>query len=148
MEHASTHRMIPVTDHIRLDPEEFELSFVRASGPGGQNVNKVSSAVQLRFDAARSQSLPPDVRQRVIALAGRKANQRGIIVIEAKRFRHQVRNREDAIQRLVELIARAAKVEPPRRPSKPTKASIKNRLVAKKRRGTVKQMRRGPDEKD
>lgn len=140
--------MIPITDHIDLDPEELEFSFVRASGPGGQNVNKVSSAVQLRFNAAESQSLPPHVRSRVIALAGRRANRQGIIVIEAKRFRHQTRNREDAIERLVDLIVEATKVSRPRRKSKPSKTSVKKRLNEKKRRGTVKQLRRGPGEMD
>ncbi|NKB44891.1 MAG: aminoacyl-tRNA hydrolase [Alphaproteobacteria bacterium] len=140
--------MIAITDHITLDPEELEFSFVRASGPGGQNVNKVSSAVQLRFNAATSQSLPPHIRTRIIALAGRRANRHGVIVIEAKRFRHQTRNREDAIERLVALIVEATKIYRPRRASKPPKTSVKKRLNEKKHRGTVKQLRRGPGDMD
>ncbi|MBT4739655.1 MAG: aminoacyl-tRNA hydrolase [Rhodospirillaceae bacterium] len=140
--------MIAITDHINLDPGELEFSFVRASGPGGQNVNKVSSAVQLRFNAAASPSLPPHVRSRVVTLAGRRANRHGIIVIEAKRFRHQTRNREDALDRLVALIVDASKITRPRRASKPSKTSKKKRLNEKKRRGTVKQLRRGPGDMD
>ncbi|MDG2242349.1 MAG: alternative ribosome rescue aminoacyl-tRNA hydrolase ArfB [Rhodospirillaceae bacterium] len=140
--------MISITDHITLDPEELEFSFVRASGPGGQNVNKVSSAVQLRFNAAESPSLPPDVRSRVISLAGRRANRQGIIVIEAKRFRHQTRNREDALNRLVALIVKATQVGRPRRPGKPPKSSRTKRLNEKKRRGSVKQLRKGPGTMD
>jgi len=140
--------MISITDHITLDPEELEFSFVRASGPGGQNVNKVSSAVQLRFNAAESPSLPPDVRSRVISLAGRRANRQGIIVIEAKRFRHQTRNREDALNRLVALIVKATLVGRPRRPGKPPKSSRTKRLNEKKRRGSVKQLRKGPGTMD
>ncbi len=140
--------MISITDHITLDPEELEFSFVRASGPGGQNVNKVSSAVQLRFNAAESPSLPPDVRSRVISLAGRRTNRQGIIVIEAKRFRHQTRNREDALERLVALIVKATQIDRPRRAGKPPKSSRTKRLNEKKRRGTVKQLRKGPGAMD
>lgn len=140
--------MIAITDHINLDPEELEFSFVKASGPGGQNVNKVSSAVQLRFNATESQSLPTHVRTKAVTLAGRRANQHGIIVIEAKRFRNQARNREDAIDRLVALLVEAAKIDRPRRASKPPKTSRKKRLNEKKRRGTVKQLRRGPRDTD
>ena len=140
--------MISITDHITLDPEELEFSFVRASGPGGQNVNKVSSAVQLRFNAAESPSLPPDVRSRVISLAGRRANRQGVVVIEAKRFRHQTRNREDALERLVTLIVKAAQINRPRRAGMPPKSSRTKRLNEKKRRGTVKQLRRGPSDMD
>ena len=136
--------MIHVTDNIVLDPRELEFSFIRASGPGGQNVNKVSSAVQLRFDVAASSSLAAEVKRRLISLAGRKATRKGVIVIEAKRFRHQERNREDAVQRLVGLIAAAARVEKPRRKSKPTIAATRQRLNAKKRRGEVKKLRRRP----
>jgi ribosome-associated protein len=140
--------MISITDHITLDSEELEFSFVRASGPGGQNVNKVSSAVQLRFNAAESPSLPPDVRSRVISLAGRRTNRQGIIVIEAKRFRHQTRNREDALERLVALIVKATQIDRPRRAGKPPKSSRTKRLNEKKRRGTVKQLRKGPGAMD
>jgi ribosome-associated protein len=140
--------MISITDHITLDSEELEFSFVRASGPGGQNVNKVSSAVQLRFNAAESPSLPPDGRSRVISLAGRRTNRQGIIVIEAKRFRHQTRNREDALERLVALIVKATQIDRPRRAGKPPKSSRTKRLNEKKRRGTVKQLRKGPGAMD
>jgi ribosome-associated protein len=136
--------MISVTDHISLDPEELEFSFIRASGPGGQNVNKVSSAVQLRFNAALSPSLPPNIKQRVISLAGQKATRDGVIVIEAKRYRHQVRNREDALDRLIALISDASTIDRPRRKGRPTKNSVKKRLNEKKKRGTVKQLRQGP----
>ncbi len=136
--------MISVTDHISLDPEELEFSFIRASGPGGQNVNKVSSAVQLRFNAALSPSLPPNIKQRVISLAGQKATRDGVIVIEAKRYRHQVRNREDALDRLTALISDASTIDRPRRKGRPTKNSVKKRLNEKKKRGTVKQLRQGP----
>jgi len=136
--------MISVTEHISLDPEELEFSFIRASGPGGQNINKVSSAVQLRFNAETSPSLPPDIKQRVISLAGQKATRHGVIVIEAKRYRQQVRNREDALDRLIALITDASIIDRPRRKGRPTKNSVKRRLNEKKKRGTVKQLRRGP----
>ncbi len=140
--------MIYVTDQIQLDPSELEISFIRASGPGGQNVNKVSSAVQLRFDALHSKCLPPSVRHRLLALAGTRANQHGVIVIEAKRYRHQTRNREDAIERLVALISSATHVDPPRRKSKPSRASVKRHQATKKQRGTLKKLRRGPGQDD
>lgn len=140
--------MIPVTSHISLNPDELTFSFIRASGPGGQNVNKVASAVQLRFDAAQSPSLPAEVRHRLIDQAGRKATRDGVIVIEAKRFRHQTRNREDAVDRLVAMIVDAAKTPLRRRPSKPTRTSVANRLRTKKQRSTVKKLRRGPGSED
>jgi len=134
--------MIPVTRTISLNENEIGLHFVRSSGPGGQNVNKVATAVQLRFDVGNSPSLPGDVRTRLIRLAGRRITQDGILIIEARQFRTQEGNREDAIERLVELI-RAAAVRPkPRRKTKPSRAAKERRIEGKKRRGEVKKMRR------
>ncbi|QRG08008.1 aminoacyl-tRNA hydrolase [Xanthobacter dioxanivorans] len=134
--------MIEITSRIAIPEDEIELVFVRASGPGGQNVNKVSSAVQLRFDAAGSAHLPEGVKNRLVRLAGRRMTQDGVIVIQAQRFRTQERNREDAISRLVELIRSATVVAPVRRPTRPTLASKERRLASKERRGQVKSLRR------
>ena len=137
--------MIEITDTVALDENELEFSFIRASGPGGQNVNKVSSAVQMRFDARRSPSLPNSVSIRLQKLAGARLTQDGVIVITAARHRTQERNRADAIDRLVELIAKAA-VEPViRRPTRPTKASKQRRLEGKAQRGGVKALRGKPN---
>jgi ribosome-associated protein len=140
--------MIRISDTIAIPPDELEFSFIRASGPGGQNVNKVASAAQLRFDAANSPSLPGDVKQRLIRLAGRRATRDGVIVIEAKRFRHQARNREDAVARLTALVEQALIINKPRRPSRPKAGAVQRRLNAKKQRGTVKKLRRGPGAED
>src|SRR5262252_6241571 len=115
--------MIPVTIKIALDEREITESFVRASGPGGQNVNKVASAVQLRFDIRRSPSLPQPVRERLERLAGTRVTQDGVLVITAQRFRSQERNRKDALDRLVAVIRRAATPPPPRRPTRPGAAA-------------------------
>ncbi len=137
--------MIEVTDGISLDENELEFSFIRASGPGGQNVNKVSSAVQMRFDARRSPSLGNDVSTRLQKLAGSRLTLDGVIVITAARHRTQERNRADAIERLVGLIQKAA-IEPvKRRPTRPTKASKQRRLEAKTQRGGVKALRGKPN---
>jgi ribosome-associated protein len=133
--------MIRVNAWIELDEREIQEEFVRASGPGGQNVNKVSSAVQLRFDVARSPSLPEPVRTRLIVLAGRRLTQDGVLVLSAERYRSQRRNRDDALERLIELIREACEVDKPRRPTRPTLASKKRRLDGKQRRGETKKLR-------
>jgi ribosome-associated protein len=130
--------MIRINHQIAIQEREIELQFIRASGPGGQNVNKVSTAVQLRFDVAHSPSLPEDVRVRLMKLAGNRLTNEGELLIEAKRHRTQERNRQDAITRLVELIRRATEKPKPRIATKPTKASKKRRLDAKSRRGETK----------
>ncbi|MEJ2625177.1 MAG: alternative ribosome rescue aminoacyl-tRNA hydrolase ArfB [Pseudolabrys sp.] len=135
--------MLRVTDIISIDDSELEESFVRSSGPGGQNVNKVSSAVQLRFDARGSPSLPNDVAIRLMRLAGSRLTKEGVIVIVAQNYRDQARNRAEARERLVELIREAAVKPTPRRATKPTKAAKKRRLEGKKRRGDIKKMRSG-----
>ena len=133
--------MIRVNARIELDEREIQEDFVRASGPGGQNVNKVSSAVQLRFDVAHSSSLPDPVRSRLMALAGRRLTHDGVLIIEAERYRSQRRNRDDALERLLALIREACEIETPRRPTRPTLASKKRRLESKVRRGETKKLR-------
>lgn len=135
--------MIAITSTIAIDPSEIEEAFIRASGPGGQNVNKVSSAVQLRFDVRRSAALPDDVRARAERLAGRRLSKDGIIVIIARRHRTQERNRADALHRLVDLLQRAARPPTPRKPTRPTAGATKRRLAAKTRRGSLKKKRGG-----
>jgi ribosome-associated protein len=133
--------MIPVTAKIALDEREIDEVFIRASGPGGQNVNKVASAVQLRFDARHSPSLPGDVRNRLERLAGSRLTRDGIIVITAQRHRAQARNRDDALARLLDLIRRAAHPPPKRRTTKPPASARERRIESKKRRGGIKRLR-------
>ncbi len=137
--------MIRITDKIFLDEEELKLDFIRASGPGGQNVNKLSTAVQLRFDAANSPSLPVDVRKRLIEKADKRLTKEGMLIIEARRFRTQERNRKDALLRLVELIREAAFEPKKRYKTKPGLYAIKDRLGKKQLRGKIKKMRRPVD---
>jgi ribosome-associated protein len=132
---------IPVTERIALDETELDFSFVRASGPGGQNVNKVSTAVQLRFDVANSPSLPEHVRERLIRLSGRKVTDAGVLIIDARRHRSQERNREEAVERLLELIRQATLVPRARRPTRPTLASKTRRLEGKSKRADIKRGR-------
>jgi ribosome-associated protein len=140
--------MIAITDTLVLDEGEITESFVRASGPGGQNVNKVASAVQLRFDIRNSPSLPAAVRERLERLAGSRVSQGGVLVITAQRFRSQERNRRDALDRLVALVRRAASPPPPRRPTVPTAAARERRLAAKARRASLKRQRSEREEQE
>ena len=133
--------MLKVDERIEIDERELEERFVRASGPGGQNVNKVSTAVELRFDVRNSAALTPAVRQRLVRLAGRRMTDDGILVIKAEQFRTQDRNRDDARQRLVELIREAAVPPKPRIKTRPTLASKTRRLERKTKRGEVKRQR-------
>jgi ribosome-associated protein len=133
--------MLRITDSMMIDDSELEESFVRASGPGGQNVNKVSSAVQLRFDVRHSPSLPNDVAVRLMRLAGSRLTKSGVIVIVAQEHRDQSRNRAEARERLADLIRQAAVKPKPRRPTKVPKAAKRQRVDEKKRRGSIKSLR-------
>jgi ribosome-associated protein len=132
---------LPIAPHIYLDERELHFSFARSSGPGGQNVNKVETAVKLHFDIIGSHSLPPDVKTRLLALAGRRVSREGVLVIDAQRFRSQHQNRVDAINRLVELIRRAAHVPAIRKPTKPSAGARQKRLTEKRLRSDVKRAR-------
>jgi ribosome-associated protein len=134
--------MIQVNEAIAIDEEELQLDFVRASGPGGQNVNKVSTAVQLRFNVRDSGSLPDEVKRRLARLAGRRMTEEGILILEAKQHRTQEQNRQEAIDRLVELVRRAAEKPKVRKRTRPTAESQRRRLEAKRRRGEIKRLRR------
>jgi ribosome-associated protein len=136
--------MIEITPSLQIDARELQIDFVRASGPGGQNVNKVATAAQLRFDVNAS-SLPEDVKARLVHLAGNRITGEGVLLIEAKRFRTQEQNREDAIQRLVELVRKSLVKPKTRKKTKPTPASKEERLKEKKRRGEIKRRRQETD---
>jgi ribosome-associated protein len=133
--------MIVVTPTIAIDEREIEESFIRSSGPGGQNVNKLATAVQLRFDVRHSPSLPDGVRERLERLAGKRLTRDGVLIITAQRHRTQERNRQDALDRLLELIRAAAIVPVRRRPTRPTMGSRQRRLEGKRRRSTIKGLR-------
>jgi ribosome-associated protein len=134
--------MIRVSRSIAIDDSEIVLEFIRSSGPGGQNVNKVATAVRLRFDVRRSRSLPPDVRERLLRIAGKRISADGILTIRAQRHRTQEANRRDAVGRLVELVRRAGEKPRPRRKTKPTAASKSRRLETKRLRSRTKGARR------
>ena len=140
--------MIEITPSITLDPREIAETFIRSPGPGGQNVNKVATAVQLRFDLRGSKSLPEAVRARAARLAGRRLTKDGVVVITAARTRSQERNREDALARLVALLREAAQPPIPRKATRPGKAAKKRRLDDKTRRGAVKKLRRAKPTED
>ncbi len=134
--------MIQITPTIAIDESEIQEEFVRSAGAGGQNVNKVATAVQLRFDAANSPALPAEVRQRLRRLAGRRMTASGVLIIKAQSFRTQERNRQDALDRFVELIRQAAQAPTVRRATKPTRAAQQRRLESKRRQSETKRLRR------
>lgn len=133
--------MIHICGNLFIDENELEWDFVRASGPGGQNVNKVSTAVQLRFDVVHSPSLPDDVKQQLTKLAGRRMTKEGELVIDARQYRYQERNREDALKRLIDLIEKATKKPKPRKKTKPSLGSKMKRLETKRQVGEKKRLR-------
>ncbi len=134
--------MIPITASIALDETELEERFIQAGGPGGQHVNKAATAVQLRFDVTGSASLPEEVRERLLKLAGRRVSTEGVLIIEARRFRSQKQNRRDALERLVALVRKAAVAPRSRRKTRPSPPARKRRLEGKRQRGQLKRLRR------
>ncbi len=133
---------IPITEQLELDQDELIWTFVHSSGPGGQNVNKVSSAVQLRLDIPRSHSIPRDIQPRLIALAGSRVTQDGVLVLKGNRFRTQEQNRRDVLERLAQLVRQAATKPPPRRRTRPPASAKRRRLDSKRRKSTLKALRR------
>jgi len=136
--------MIHITAKIAIRENEIREEFIQASGPGGQNVNKVASAVQLRFNVKSSSSLPEDIRKQLIILAGKRLSSEGYLIITARRFRDQNKNREDALRRLVEMIRKAAEVDKPRIKTRPSRKSKIIRLEAKRHRSGIKKIRKPP----
>jgi ribosome-associated protein len=134
--------MIEITPSIQIDDDEIEFNYIRSPGPGGQNVNKVSSAVQLRFNLHSSSTIPQDVKQRLVKLAGRRLTSEGVLIIEARQYRSQERNRQAAVERLVRLIQQACEPPKPRYKTKPTHAANLRRLETKRKRGKIKRIRR------
>lgn len=134
--------MIKINPSIYLDENELNFSFVKASGPGGQNVNKVATSAQLKFDVKNSSTLSDEIKEKLVKIAGKKMTSKGILIIEAKRFRTQERNKDDALNRLINLIILASKVKKKRKKTKPTKASSEKRIDIKKQRSAKKQLRK------
>ncbi len=137
--------MIEITPSLGIDEKEIEVAFVRSPGPGGQNVNKVSSAVQLRFNVQESPSLPEEVKKRLVRLAGKRMTSNGILIIEARQYRSQEQNRQAAQERLKRLIRQALEPPKPRHKTRPTHASVTRRLESKRKRGEIKRLRRDAD---
>lgn len=148
LEIAPESRRITIKGRLHIDERDLSEEFIRASGPGGQNVNKVSTAVQLRFQLDNNRTLPDDVKQRAGELAGSRLTQAGEILIQADRFRTREQNREDALARLIELLVKAAHRDKPRKATRPTLASKKRRLDTKKQRGGIKKLRSGRPDSD
>jgi ribosome-associated protein len=136
--------MLEITPSLQIDERELQIDFIRSSGPGGQNVNKVATAVQLRFDV-RASAVPEEVKERLIHLAGKRITSEGVLLIEAKRFRTQEQNRADAIQRFVELVRKSLVKPKPRKKTKPSVASKEERIKEKKRKGEIKKLRQSKD---